>query len=88
MKLIYFSILSSHNDYALSDDAPGYSSSGLYYFTDILGVIFHLPITNTFLWYKEFDGDEKNIPEIPERYKKALAEMKGKESGVAKITKR
>jgi hypothetical protein len=82
MKLIYYYVPGADSGYVLTNEEyTNYSSAGFYYFTDILGRDYRLPIANTFFWSEEFDGDEQRLPN---RYKKALEEMKGNESGIIK----
>ena len=72
MKRIYYCVPGADSGHLLSKDGCGANSYGYYYFTDILGRNFRVPVANTFLFEEEWDGETDYLPN---RYKDAVKEQ-------------
>jgi hypothetical protein len=79
MKKIYFNTTGSY-DFILSNDDPHITSNGFYLIKDILGREYYVPISCTFMYVEEFDGNITNLG----RYDKILKELKGEETGLVR----
>jgi hypothetical protein len=79
MKLLYYCAAGMDSGFVLMNDSDVQCfSSGYYYFKDILNREYRIPIVNSFTWIEDFDGDESRLSQ---RYKTALKEMRGIETG-------
>jgi hypothetical protein len=83
IEIVYYGC--GYSDHILSESAPEVNEDyGYYYIKDILGRTYKLPIASTVLFYEKWDGNRSSLSI---RYTKALDELEGNETGIAKTAK-